>query len=32
MKRNKYNARKISYNGIEFDSKLELDIYIMLKN
>lgn len=32
MKRNKYNARKVKYKGIEFDSKLELDIYIMLEN
>ncbi|WP_038220766.1 DUF1064 domain-containing protein [Virgibacillus alimentarius] len=31
-KRNKYNARKIMFQGIEFDSKSEYEYYLILKN
>ncbi len=32
MRRNKYNARKVMFRGIEFDSKAEFEYYLMLKN
>jgi|SRR5690625_2097955 len=31
-KRNKYNARKVLFQGIEFDSKSEYEYYLLLKN
>lgn len=31
-KRNKYNARKVSFQGKEFDSKAEWEFYMLLKN
>ena len=30
-KRNKYNAKKCNYNGITFDSKKEMNMYVYLK-
>nr|WP_276536909.1 DUF1064 domain-containing protein [Oceanobacillus caeni] len=32
VKRNKYNARKVNFQGIEFDSKAEYEYYLILKN
>ncbi|WP_339233854.1 DUF1064 domain-containing protein [Oceanobacillus sp. FSL W7-1281] len=32
MRRNKYNARKVMFQGIEFDSKAEYEYYLILKN
>lgn len=32
MRKNKYNARKIVFQGIEFDSKAEYEYYLLLKN
>lgn len=32
MRRNKYNARKVMFQGIQFDSVAERDYYLILKN
>ncbi|MCM3739219.1 DUF1064 domain-containing protein [Oceanobacillus luteolus] len=31
-RRNKYNARKVEFQGMEFDSKAEWEFYMLLKN